>query len=276
MYKQIKKKLKKIVNVFREKNYIPIPHQVNTTKILENKNALIIGGSGGIGKAIAVSFVKNGAKVIISGTSDEKLSRIKNELNNSVETIKIDIKDVASFQAKILEAEKIYGNIDILVNSAGILAHHKFLEISEEEYDSVMDINAKGTFFMSQAIAKYMIEKKIKGHILNITSSSSVRPAWTPYQMSKWAVRGFTLGASDVLLPYGIIVNAIAPGPVATPMLRKEETDSIYMKNQPSERYAMPEEIANMATYLVSDFGNLVVGDTLFMTGGSGNLSLKY
>ena len=139
--------------------------------------------------------------------------------------------------------------IDILVNSAGVVSHSDFLDMSEQEYDSIMDINAKGTFFMSQAVAKYMIENRIKGHILNVTSSSALRPAWTPYQMSKWAVRGLTFGAADKLLPHGIIVNAIAPGPTATPMLDKNEGDSIYNATCPAGRFAMPSEIAALATF---------------------------
>lgn len=126
-----------------------------------------------------------------------------------------------------------------------------------------MDINAKGSFFMSQAVGRFVIENRIKGHILNVTSSSALRPAWTPYQMSKWAVRGFTMGLADKLLPYGIIVNAIAPGPTATPMLGKQEGDSIYNDSNPSGRYAMPEEIASLAAIMVSDMGNMIVGDTV-------------
>lgn len=164
--------------------------------------------------------------------------------------------------------------IDILVNSAGVVSHSDFLDMSEQEYDSIMDINAKGTFFMSQAIAKYMIENRIKGHILNVTSSSALRPAWTPYQMSKWAVRGLTLGMADRLLPYGIIVNAIAPGPTATPMLGKKEGDSIYNATCPAGRFAMPSEIAALATFMVSDMGDMIVGDTFYMTGGSGTITL--
>ncbi len=165
--------------------------------------------------------------------------------------------------------------IDILVNSAGVVSHSDFLDMSEQEYDSIMDINAKGTFFMSQAAAKYMIENRIKGHILNVTSSSALRPAWTPYQMSKWAVRGLTLGTADKLLPYGIVVNAIAPGPTATPMLGKNgEDDNIYQPNTPAKRYAMPSEIAALATFMVSDMGEMIVGDTFYMTGGSGTITL--
>ena len=121
-----------------------------------------------------------------------------------------------------------------------------------------------------------MIENGIKGHILNLSSSSSLRPAWTPYQMSKWAVKGLTLGLADIFLPYGIIVNAIAPGPVATPMLGREEEDSLYCAEQPSGRYAVPSEIAALAVFMVSDMGNLIVGDTFYMTGGSGLLSYQH
>lgn len=164
--------------------------------------------------------------------------------------------------------------IDILVNSAGVINHSDFWDMSETEYDSIMDINAKGTFFMSQAVAKHMIENRIRGHILNVTSSSALRPAWTPYQISKWAVRGLTLGMADKLLPYGIVVNAIAPGPTATLMLGKSEGDSIYNATCPAGRFAMPEEIAALAVFMVSDMGDMIVGDTFYMTGGSGTITL--
>lgn len=190
----------------------------------------------------------------------------------------IDVTDVSSMPEKVRLAasESSAGKIDILVNSAGLVSHSDFYHMTEKEYDSIMDVNAKGTYFMSQAVGKFMIEKKIKGHILNVTSSSALRPAWTPYQMSKWAVRGLTLGLADALLPYGIVVNAIAPGPVATPMLGKQEGDSIYNGTSPSGRYAMPEEIAQLAVFMVSDMGNLIVGDTFYMTGGSGTITLHY
>ena len=190
--------------------------------------------------------------------------------------IVIDVKDVQTMPEKVKTAAAMFpeNRIDILVNSAGVVSHSDFLDMSEQEYDSIMDINAKGTFFMSQAVAKYMIENRIKGHILNVTSSSALRPAWTPYQMSKWAVRGLTLGAADKLLPYGIVVNAIAPGPTATPMLDKNEGDSIYHPTTPAKRYAMPSEIAALATFMVSDMGDMIVGDTFYMTGGSGTVTL--
>jgi NAD(P)-dependent dehydrogenase (short-subunit alcohol dehydrogenase family) len=236
---------------------------------------LITGGSGGIGSAMAESFVASGAKVIVAGTNEEKLINICSKIGGGTEKVNyliLNVLDVNTMADSIKKAASLFpeNRIDILVNSAGVLARHSFMEMSEKEYDQIMDINAKGTFFMCQAMAKYMVENKIKGHILNVTSSSALRPAWTPYQMSKWAVRGFTMGLADTLLPYGIIVNAIAPGPTATAMLNVKPGDSIYNPDAIAGRYEMPEEIAQLATFMVSDAGNMIVGDTFYMTGGSG------
>lgn len=278
MLNRLKKIVKSVVMLFKEEKKIPIPAPVNAPELLKGKVALITGGSGGIGLAMAENFIRSGAKVIIAGTNEAKLKALCQKINAGVALshIVVDVTDVRSMPEKIKTAAAMFqeNRIDILVNSAGVVAHSDFLDMSESEYDSIMDINAKGTFFMSQAVAKYMIENQIKGHILNVTSSSALRPAWTPYQMSKWAVRGLTLGMADKLLPYGIVVNAIAPGPTATPMLDKNEGDSIYNALCPAERFAMPSEIAALATFMVSDMGDMIVGDTFYMTGGSGTITL--
>ncbi len=273
----MKGKLKAIIRLFEEKQIYSVPVQINTTELLKGKVALITGGSGGIGIAIAENFLKNGCKVIIAGTTEEKLEKCMKTLGGgtNLKAIVLNVNDINSLPDKIKEADQMFEErIDILVNSAGLVAKNDFFNMTEEEYDAIMDTNAKGTYFMSQAMAKYMIENGIKGHILNLSSSSSKRPAWTPYQMSKWAIRGLTLGLADALLPYGIIVNAIAPGPVATPMLGKSVEDDIYKADNPSGRYALPSEIAALATFMVSDMGNYIVGDTFFITGGSGTISL--
>ena len=279
----IKSKIKQIIyDVFpkiKEEKLYPIPQPINVQQLLQGKVALITGGSGGLGGAIAESFVKSGCKVILSGTNEEKLARKCQEIGDSAKYIVIDLKDIKSFDEKVQEAHYLfsdYSHIDILVNSAGIGVHNSFENIQENEYDTIMDVNAKGTFFMCQSVSKYMINNNIKGHILNISSSSSLRPAWTPYEMSKWAIKGFTLGLADTLLPHGIIVNAIAPGPVATQMLGKSSEGDISRHKQPSGRYAVPSEIAALATFMVSDFGNLIVGDTYYITGGSGLLSTHH
>lgn len=195
-----------------------------------------------------------------------------------VKGIVIDVRDVSTLPDKVEQASSLFGRdcFDILVNSAGVVTHHDFWHTDESEYDAIMDTNAKGTFFMSQTVGRRMVEKGIKGHILNIASSSSLRPAWTPYQMSKWAVRGFTVGLADTLIQDGVIVNAIAPGPTATPMLGKSEGDNIWEPYSPSSRYALPKEIASLAVYLVSGPGDMIVGDTVYMTGGSGVVTLHH
>lgn len=278
----IKKSLKAVSDIVKEEKIRPIPQPINVQKCLEGKVALITGGSGGLGMAIAESFIRSGCKVIIAGTNEQKLTHCVEKLNSENEKmaalIVLNVLEVKTMSQKICEAAACFNEnrIDILVNSAGVHTQLDFFHMSEEEYDSIMDINVKGTYFLSQAMGLYMINNHIKGHILNISSSSALRPAANPYQLSKWAIKGFTLGGADSLLPYGIIMNAIAPGPTATAMLDKNSTDNIALIHQPSGRYAMPSEIASLATYMVSDMGNLIVGDTFYITGGSGTIDIKH
>lgn len=256
---------------------IPIPVLKDSQKMLEGKVALITGGSSGIGYGIAEQFLKSGCKVIIAGTNKQKLKKCQENLAEygCVKSIVLNVLEIDKLKEKIREAAKLFeeNKIDILVNSAGRNVSSKFMDIGTEEYEAVMDVNVKGVFFLSQAMGEYMIANEIQGHILNISSAASLRPAWTPYQISKWAIKGFTLGLADLLLPYGIVVNAIAPGPVATPMMGKSVNDTIELPS-PSGRYALPCEIAALAVFMVSDFGNLIVGDTFYITGGGGVISL--
>ncbi len=186
----------------------------------------------------------------------------------------MDNRDVAGFESCFenilaeLKANGI-GQIDILVNNAGVFGAF-FSHATEEEYDKVMDTNLKGVFFLSQLFGKYMKDNGIKGNILNVASSSSLRPAISAYTVSKWGIRGLTLGLARALIPFGITVNGIAPGPTATPMLIKNATEDISNSRYPTGRYALPEEIANCAVFLVSDMGRMIVGDIIYMTGGIG------
>lgn len=274
----IKKVMKKVIAISKEEKVVPILKPVSESQILDGKIALITGGSSGIGLSIAKCIISKGGKVIIAGTNQEKLKYALEKIGKeAAKAVVIDVTDIASLPEKIRQASSLYDEnvIDILINSAGRIAKSDFLNMTEKEYDNVIDTNMKGSYFICQAMAKYMIENKIKGHILNISSASALRPAWSPYQMSKWAIKGMTLGLAEQLLPYGIIVNAIAPGPVATPMLGKSEGDTIYHPTNPSRRYAMPDEIAELATFMVSDMGNMIVGDTFYITGGGGTIDLQ-
>lgn len=205
---------------------IPVVIPMDKEKLLQGKIAMITGGSGGIGIEIAKAFLQSGAKVILVGAKEEKLRKACKLLGESdtLRSIPIDITDNGNITVKVKQALELFEEkrIDILVNSAGVNGTNDFFNTNEQEYDRIMDTNVKGTYFISRVVAQTMIDNNIKGHILMVSSSSALRPAWAPYQMSKWAIRGFTMGLADTLLPYGIIVNSIAPGQTATPMVGKE------------------------------------------------------
>lgn len=245
-------------------------------QLLINRIALITGGTSGIGFQIAKAFLNSGASVCITGrelskvnTTCDKLKLYSSLFKNRVYGIVLDNKDVPSYHIKIREVLEHFGRIDILVNNAGILGG-EIATCSEETYDNILDTNLKGMFFLSKEIGRYMKDNEINGNILNIASSSSLRPAASAYTLTKWGTRGLTLGLAKTLAPYGITVNGIAPGPTATPMLGKKEGEDIAYTRNPLGRFTLPEEIANMAVFLVSDMGRSIVGDIIYMTGGSG------
>jgi len=249
------------------------------SKLLEGRTAIVTGGTSGIGYAIATAFLNAGATVIITGrnqgritTSVEKLKaetscdRVYGKVLNNTEVSTFDeiLNDILSHE----ETSKI----DILVNNAGV--NFKGMpNATEEEYDKVMDTNLKGVFFLSQLFGKYLVKKGIRGNILNIASSSSLRPADSAYTLSKWGIRALTLGLAKSLAKNGITVNGIAPGPTATPMMIKDKNQNMALDRLPLGRYIMPEEIANMAVILVSNMGRSIMGDIIYMTGGAGLLT---
>ncbi len=250
-----------------------------STELLKDKTALITGGTSGIGKEIAKSFLKAGANVIITGRNDDKIRQCINELseiNSSrrIYGIKLDNTDINSFAPKFKEIQNVVEEhtIDILVNNAGTNQGGSY-RCTESDYDKILDTNLKGVFFLSRLVADYMIDNNIRGNILNIASSSSLRPADSPYNVSKWGIRGLTLGFAKKLISHGIVVNGLAPGPTATPMLIKEDTNNISLPNNPSKRYVMPQEIANMAVILTSGVGRMIVGDIVYMTGGAATIT---
>ena len=198
---------------------------------LAGKTALISGGTGGIGVAIAKKYLKSGANVIIAGTSKDKLDRIcKDVNNNNLKTIDLNYEEPSTFDKKVAEAARCFGRIDIFVSSSGIHVDRDgldFINTTVDEYDKIMGVNLRGTYFMCQSIAKYMIANQIKGHILIVSSQSALEPSWSPYRLSKLGIAGITRGMAQRLLEHGIIVNAIGPGPTATGM-QKEYRGGVY------------------------------------------------
>ena len=273
----LRRGIRYVISGVPQKNVTANICSITQNELLKNRTALVTGGTSGIGLEITKAFLRSGASVVFTGRNEEKINKIfdivvtdEPSFNDRLHGILMDNTDVSSFEPKISQVlPLIGGKLDVLINNAGILDGW-FGTSSENEYDKVLDTNLKGAFFLSQVVARYMKTNGIKGNILNIASSSSLRPANSAYALSKWGIRGLTLGMAKSLIPYGIVVNGIAPGPTKTPMLMDEKMTNIVNDNIPLERYVMPEEIANMAVIMVSDMGRSIVGDIVYMTGGAG------
>lgn len=271
----IKKVLRKIRRPLTVVKTVPVVKTVYETRRLEGKNVLITGGGSGIGLSIAEKCIQNGAKVIITGRNEEKL-KASAEKSGAYYMV-MDVRNVSTFPDKIQEACKIFGqgqHIDILVNNAGV-AGGSFSTITEEKYDQIMDTNVKGTYFLSKAVSEHMIANKIHGHILNVSSAGALKPDADPYYFSKWAVNGMTKGLADVLLDKNIVVNAIGPGPTVTPIMGTTP-DSSNLTTGKRFRYAMPSEIADLAVFMISESGDMIIGDTFYISGGSGTVSYHF
>lgn len=245
------------------------------TELLKGRVALITGGTSGIGLEIAKAYINAGAICIITGRTQKKIDQaclsIEKSKRDNILGLVWDVTDTKRSKEKLEKALEILNGkqIDVLVNNAGVVGG-EIKDCTEDKFNSITDTNLKGTFFMSQLIGRYMCDNKIKGNILNIGSSSSLRPATSAYTMSKWGIYGMTKGFAKIMAPHGITVNGLAPGPTATPMLMPNGlSDNLAFPN-PLGRFILPEEIANMAVFLVSNMGKSIIGDMIFMTGGSG------
>lgn len=272
----IKKLLKKIKSKFIVKKLVPVATTVCEGTMLQNKVAFISGGSGGIGYAIAERFVANGCKVIISGTNEDRLRNACLKLGSVCDYIVLNIAQPESIERLINDYCEKHQEVkfDILVNCAGVHGPAQFLKTTVEDWDSVMNVNLRGMYFLSQWFAQYFIQENIKGHILNVGSASALKPGRTPYEISKAGVETLTRGMAFELIPYNIIVNCISPGPTATKMLNMDGNTSLNWSGNPSGRVATPEEIANWAVFLASGIGDYVVGTSVYVTGGSGTICI--
>ena len=264
----LRQRFKQLVKRILFRPVVQVPVYVPTLQcdLLRGRTALVTGGTSGIGKAIATAFANAGAQVIITGRNKQRLADVCQELGDRVRGFSLDLNQVEMFDQWVSRV----GLFDILVNNAGVVDGSTFGDVKPDEYDRIVDTNLRGTYFFSQAVAKSWIAHGVKGNILNMCSTSSLRPADTPYPISKWGLRSMTIGFAKKLIPHGIVVNGLAPGLVSTERFCLDERLGIDNPGNPSGRLVTETEVANLAVVLVSGLSRMVVGDILYVGGGAG------
>lgn len=245
--------------------------------LLTGRTILVSGGTSGIGRAIAVACLGAGASVVITSRSAARAESVASELSIACEgRISGAALSLSGGVTPMLsQLDAIYRDnpeLDAFISNAGVFTGEQFGKTAEEDFDAVIETNLKGAYFLSQEVARRMVRGGVRGNILFVTSSSAYRPATNAYACSKWALRGLVEGESKMLAPYGIVVNAVAPGPTATPMLigscAEEDTD-LSRPESPIGRFITPEEIAEVAVNLLCDSSRAIIGDAVRVTGGS-------
>ena len=243
--------------------------------LLKDKVAVVTGGSRGIGFATVEAFVKEGAKVVLCAsrqeTADKALEQLKEKYTDAVvEGIWPKLSDYGAVVDAFGKIAEKYGRIDILVNNAGMSESTPFAKYTEETFDKVMDLNVKSVYNCTKAVCETMKEQG-GGVILNTSSMVSIygQPAGLAYPTSKFAVNGMTLSLARELGPFGIRVNAVAPGITYTDMMKavpKEVIDPMIAQI-PLRRVGQPEDIANAFVFLASDMASYITGVVLSVDG---------
>lgn len=244
-------------------------------KLLEGKTALVTGGSRGIGKGIVETFAKHGANVAFTyNSSAESAEAIAKENSRNGVTVKAYKSNAANFEEAQELGQKVledFGSIDILVNNAGITKDNLLMRISEEDFDTVIEVNLKSVFNMTKAVQRTMLKQR-SGSIINMSSVVGVKgnAGQTNYAASKAGIIGFTKSVALELGSRNIRCNAIAPGFIETEMTGKldEATVQGWRDAIPLKRGGTPEDIANACVYLASDLSSYVTGQVLNVDGG--------
>lgn len=243
--------------------------------MLKDKVALVTGASRGIGKAIALSLAENGAAVAINYSSSEasalEVAEIIRKNGGKAEIFKARVNEEAEVEEMFTAIEKSLGPVDILVNNAGITKDNLIMRMKTEEWDSVIDVNLKGTFLCTRRALKAMMKNRY-GKIINLSSvvGFSGNAGQFNYSATKAGVIGMTKSAALECASRGIRVNAVAPGFIETDMTASlsDDVKAAYMEKIPLKLLGKPEDIANAVVYLASPLSDYMTGQTLHLNGG--------
>jgi len=237
---------------------------------LRGKNVLVTGGASGIGQATATRFLEEGCAVCVLDRSAEARAQVGQTLPELSRVLDADVSCLDQVQAAFTEAIDSMGSVDVLINNAGISIRHDFLDITPDEWETVLAVNLTGVFYMAQTAARHMMEKG-SGVILNTASTAGNNgyPHYADYSASKGGVIALTQAMALELSPV-VRVNAISPGYVLTPMQRAEYTDAMLdavNRKIPMGRHAKPEEIAALFAFLASEDAAFASGHVYVMDG---------
>ena len=239
---------------------------------IQNKNILITGATGGIGRSIVKSFDGDNNNLLIIGTNENKLNALSQELKSSTKYLACDFNDyrnVKKITTKI--NEELDNKIDILINNAGITRDNLTLRMKEEEWNSVINLNLNTTFFLTKEILKFMVKNRF-GRIINISSvvGSSGNIGQANYAASKAGLEGMTKSIALEVASRGITANCIAPGFIKTAMTSDilEKNKDKIINNIPIKRVGLPDDISSLTKFLASDKANYITGQTFHINGG--------
>lgn len=243
---------------------------------LKHRVAIVTGGARGIGNAIALTFLREGAKVVIIDSDKERLEMLKKEIgeeNKGVRVIPCDITRSVEVKAMVDQVRNTFGRIDILVNNAGIIRRGTIETVTEEDWDRVIQVNLKGTFNCCKAVVATMKSQKY-GKIVNISSIAGKMGDITSapgYGPSKAGIDALTKTLARQLAPYGINVNAVAPHAIETEMSAQwsEERRKEIIASIPLGRLGKPDDVANAVLFLASDEASFITGEILDVNGGA-------
>jgi len=241
---------------------------------LKTKVALITGAAQGIGKAVTLVLARHGADVVVADVNIEKAQETAREveaLGRAAMAVRVDVTHLEDVEKMVEAAIQRFGKIDILVNNAGIARDKLILRMTEEDWDTVLNVNLKGTFNCTKAVIKHM-SKQRSGKIVNIASVVGMmgNPGQANYSASKAGVIGLTKTVAREFAARGINVNAIAPGYIQTPMTEvlPEKAKEELKRLIPMERLGQPEDVAHAVLFLVSETSSYITGNILNVNGG--------
>lgn len=267
----IKRGIKYVIKGQPQVNVTAQITQKTPNELFKNKRILITGGGDGLGFYIAKKCIDEGSEVIIVGRNEEKLKKAKKILGNKTNYIKFDVQNAYETKKIMDEVYEKFGKVDCLVNNAGISLHEmEIRNVTIEGFDKQVNTNLRGSYFLAQAYLNKMEERnEMDGNIIFISSERGAQCDDIPYGLTKVAINSLTEGLSRRYYKKGIRINAVAPGITASNMTSIEKNSNLYCDYNASARYFIPEEVAEVVAFLISDYSKCISGEVIYCDAGN-------